>query len=50
MPCGISDNGLPIGLQISAPNWQEQELLALGRQYEDATDWHTQRPRNVAPT
>jgi len=50
VPCGISDSGLPIGLQISAPNWQEQELLALGRQYEEATDWHTQRPHNVAPT
>jgi Asp-tRNA(Asn)/Glu-tRNA(Gln) amidotransferase A subunit family amidase len=50
MPCGISSDGLPIGLQISAPDWQESELLALGRQYQEATDWHTRRPHNVAPT
>jgi aspartyl-tRNA(Asn)/glutamyl-tRNA(Gln) amidotransferase subunit A len=50
MPCGISSDGLPIGLQISAPDWQESELLAVGRQYQEATDWHTRRPHNVAPT
>jgi aspartyl-tRNA(Asn)/glutamyl-tRNA(Gln) amidotransferase subunit A len=44
VPCGITSNGLPIGLQISAAAWQEQHLLALARQYEDATDWHSHRP------
>jgi aspartyl-tRNA(Asn)/glutamyl-tRNA(Gln) amidotransferase subunit A len=49
MPCGMSGSGLPIGLQISAAAWQEQELLALGRQYQDVTDWHARRPPGFAP-
>jgi aspartyl-tRNA(Asn)/glutamyl-tRNA(Gln) amidotransferase subunit A len=49
LPCGMSEDGLPIGLQIAAPNWQEHELLAIARAYQDATDWHTHRPPGVAP-
>jgi Asp-tRNA(Asn)/Glu-tRNA(Gln) amidotransferase A subunit family amidase len=50
MPCGMSSSGLPIGMQIAAADWQEQQLLALGRQYQDVTDWHTRRPPSFAPT
>jgi aspartyl-tRNA(Asn)/glutamyl-tRNA(Gln) amidotransferase subunit A len=44
IPCGITRAGLPIGLQISGPPWQEQRVLALARAFEEATDWHTRRP------
>ena len=44
VPCGFSREGLPIGLQISGPRLGELDVLALAHAYEQATDWHTQRP------
>ena len=44
VPCGFSKNGLPVGLQISAANWREQDVLALAHAYQQATDWHTRHP------
>jgi aspartyl-tRNA(Asn)/glutamyl-tRNA(Gln) amidotransferase subunit A len=44
LPCGFSKSGLPIGLQISAANWREVDVLALAHAYQSATDWHTRRP------
>jgi aspartyl-tRNA(Asn)/glutamyl-tRNA(Gln) amidotransferase subunit A len=45
VPCGMTSAGLPIGLQIAAPPWEERRLLGLARAFEEATDWHTRRPR-----
>jgi aspartyl-tRNA(Asn)/glutamyl-tRNA(Gln) amidotransferase subunit A len=45
IPCGFTLGGLPIGLQILAAPFQEEKLLRVGRMYEQATDWHEQRPR-----
>ncbi len=36
--------GLPIGLQILAPPFEEEKLLRIARMHEQATDWHTRRP------
>ncbi len=36
MPCGFSQEGLPIGLQIQAPHFQEAKLLRLAHALEDA--------------
>jgi aspartyl-tRNA(Asn)/glutamyl-tRNA(Gln) amidotransferase subunit A len=44
IPCGFTSSGLPIGLQISGPNWSEAKVLALAHAYEQATSWHTRRP------
>ena len=44
IPCGFSTSGLPIGLQLIAPSWQEGRLLALARAYEGATTWRTHKP------
>ncbi|MFC1610169.1 Asp-tRNA(Asn)/Glu-tRNA(Gln) amidotransferase subunit GatA [Myxococcota bacterium] len=44
MPCGFSDAGLPIGLQILGPEWSEPLLLRIARAYEREHDWHTRRP------
>ena len=30
VPCGFSSGGLPVGMQIVAPWWQEETLLSLG--------------------
>jgi aspartyl-tRNA(Asn)/glutamyl-tRNA(Gln) amidotransferase subunit A len=44
LPCGITQGGLPIGLQIVAAPWGEANLLRAGHAYQLATDWHTRRP------
>ena len=44
IPCGFSREGLPIGIQISGPHLGEADVLALANAYEQATDWHDQRP------
>jgi len=48
VPCGFSANGLPIGLMIAGPRFAEGKVLALARAYEQATEWHTRRPK-LAP-
>jgi aspartyl-tRNA(Asn)/glutamyl-tRNA(Gln) amidotransferase subunit A len=44
IPCGFDEVGLPIGLQILAPAFEEARLLRIARMYEAATDWHRRRP------
>lgn len=37
LPCGFDDaTGLPIGLQIMAPRWQEEKLLAIAYAFQEA--------------
>ncbi len=43
LPCGQS-NGLPIGLQLQAPPFAEARLLRAAHMFQQATDWHAQRP------
>jgi len=45
VPCGFTTSGLPIGLQIIGPHWQEERVLQLAFAYEQATDWHRRSPR-----
>ncbi len=44
VPCGFTAEGLPIGLQLQAPAFEESRLLAVAHQFQQATDWHTRRP------
>jgi aspartyl-tRNA(Asn)/glutamyl-tRNA(Gln) amidotransferase subunit A len=48
VPCGISQSGLPIGMQISGANWREADVIALAHAFQKATDWHTRKP-TLAP-
>lgn len=43
MPAGFVD-GLPVGVQLLAPYFQEGRLLNVAHQYQLATDWHTHIP------
>ena len=43
VPCGISSQGLPIGLQLIGGLFDEAALLEVGHGYEQATDWHKKR-------
>lgn len=36
LPCGRTQNGLPIGLQIVGPHWQEDKIILIARSYEEA--------------
>jgi aspartyl-tRNA(Asn)/glutamyl-tRNA(Gln) amidotransferase subunit A len=42
VPCGFTDDGLPIGVQFIAAN--EDIALAAGAAYQSITDWHLRRP------
>ncbi len=44
LPCGFSKSGLPVGLQIVGCPLDEARVLALGRLYQEHTDWHRRRP------
>ncbi len=43
IPCGFTQAGLPIGLQIAGPPWREEVVLRLADAYEQATAWHKRR-------
>ncbi|WEJ73277.1 Asp-tRNA(Asn)/Glu-tRNA(Gln) amidotransferase subunit GatA [Pseudomonas sp. PSE14] len=43
MPAGFVD-GLPIGVQLLAPYFQEGRLLNVAHQYQLVSDWHKQAP------
>lgn len=45
VPCGISPDGLPIGLQITGPEWSEEKVLIAGKVFESSTQWHHRTPQ-----
>jgi aspartyl-tRNA(Asn)/glutamyl-tRNA(Gln) amidotransferase subunit A len=44
LPCGFDSKGLPIGLQIMGGAFDETTILRVAHAYEQATEWHKQRP------
>jgi amidase len=42
-PAGFSDKGLPIGIQIVAPNHADLACLQLAHAYDEATHWASRR-------
>jgi aspartyl-tRNA(Asn)/glutamyl-tRNA(Gln) amidotransferase subunit A len=44
VPCGFTDAGLPIGLQIAGPTHSEVTLLSFAHAFEQATPWHKRTP------
>jgi len=44
VPCGFTEDGLPIGLQLAAAPWKEDLLLQVALAYEQATEWHNKTP------
>ncbi|NNJ25817.1 amidase [Alienimonas chondri] len=48
LPNGFDPDGLPTGLNLVGRAFDENRLLAVGRAYQRATDWHTRRPERWA--
>jgi aspartyl-tRNA(Asn)/glutamyl-tRNA(Gln) amidotransferase subunit A len=44
VPCGFTEAGLPIGMQIIGPHWGEIRVLQVAHAYEQATAWHKRQP------
>jgi aspartyl-tRNA(Asn)/glutamyl-tRNA(Gln) amidotransferase subunit A len=44
VPCGFTDAGLPVGLQLTGRAFDEVTLFAAGGAYEAATGWWKRRP------
>lgn len=44
LPCGFTQSGLPIGLQILGPHFQEEKIFRVAYAYEQATEWHRRKP------
>jgi aspartyl-tRNA(Asn)/glutamyl-tRNA(Gln) amidotransferase subunit A len=50
IPGGFTQAGLPIGLQLIAPAFDEATLLRAAHAYQTVTDWHLRRPALDMPT
>jgi aspartyl-tRNA(Asn)/glutamyl-tRNA(Gln) amidotransferase subunit A len=44
IPGGLSEDGLPIGLQLIAPHFEESRLIQLSSAFQKVTDHHLKRP------
>jgi aspartyl-tRNA(Asn)/glutamyl-tRNA(Gln) amidotransferase subunit A len=44
VPNGFGQNHLPTGIQFIGPAWSEAALVDIAARYQQATDWHRQRP------
>ena len=44
VPCGLNDDGLPIGLMLYARPFGEANLLRAGAAFQSASDFHRQHP------
>ena len=43
IPCGFTARGLPVGLQLLSPAFDEERMFRIARMYEAQTAWHTKR-------
>jgi aspartyl-tRNA(Asn)/glutamyl-tRNA(Gln) amidotransferase subunit A len=47
LPCGFTQAGLPIGLQLIGRQWMEDRLLRIGYAYEQAAEWRQRHPPGI---
>lgn len=48
IPAGFTRTGLPVGLQLTAPKFEETTLLSIAYQYQQITNWHKEMPPLVS--
>jgi aspartyl-tRNA(Asn)/glutamyl-tRNA(Gln) amidotransferase subunit A len=44
IPCGFTEERMPVGLQVAARHWNESLVLRVAWAYQQATDWHLRQP------
>ena len=44
IPCGINNEGLPIGMQLIGSWFADQTVLNAALSFQNGSDWHTRRP------
>jgi aspartyl-tRNA(Asn)/glutamyl-tRNA(Gln) amidotransferase subunit A len=44
VPCGFSDDGMPVGLQLIGSAFDEATLFRIGHAYQQRTGWHDKAP------
>ncbi|HUA22259.1 MAG TPA: amidase [Bryobacteraceae bacterium] len=47
LPCGFA-NGMPIAIQLVGPPFSERTLLALGKAFQERTNWHKRHPPSLS--
>lgn len=47
LPCGFTQDNLPVGMQLIAPQFSESLLFQIGHFYQQITDHHTKKPKIV---
>jgi len=47
VPCGSTESGLPIGMQLIGKAFDESTLLQVAHQYQQQTEWHKKRSTNL---
>ncbi len=45
LPCGFTQKGLPIGMQLIAKHFEEEKIFRAAYAYEQNTKWHKQKPK-----
>jgi aspartyl-tRNA(Asn)/glutamyl-tRNA(Gln) amidotransferase subunit A len=48
IPCGFTEGGLPLGLQIAGPPGGEGRILGVAHAFEQATEWGRRSPPDPA--
>ncbi|HET7008658.1 MAG TPA: amidase [Candidatus Binatia bacterium] len=48
LPCGMSPEGLPIGMQLIGASFADQTVLNAAAAYQSATDWHDRKPAVIS--
>jgi aspartyl-tRNA(Asn)/glutamyl-tRNA(Gln) amidotransferase subunit A len=43
-PVGFDSNGLPVGMQLMGPRFQEETLFRAAHAFQQASDWHRRSP------
>jgi aspartyl-tRNA(Asn)/glutamyl-tRNA(Gln) amidotransferase subunit A len=45
LPCGVTSEGLPVGLQVVGPRYADELVLNFCAQFEAARPWAQNRPQ-----
>jgi aspartyl-tRNA(Asn)/glutamyl-tRNA(Gln) amidotransferase subunit A len=48
VPCGFTNSGLPIGMQLIGKPLDEATLIRIAHAYEQATEWHKRKPAVIS--